>query len=243
MRVVFRNGIPPCSGSRKISGSSVPPKLTPSMPFCRAMRSTIASKPSRVSGKKNPVHQFAQIFLVDVILVRRFGDNNGDFFLGENIRIHRRRHREPRAEKRHSLHPPRFCCRARHSNDADQRNRRTLSVAHRTQGGAYSPLSSPKCGPGPMEPVQLGDQIIHDRDPIISLKSVPQSLHVDAVNHQRRIAPIRFPLSIQTDNRLVVIDRRFRPDPANDPQQSHDCPVSVCPANRISLVATNPIFS
>jgi len=52
--VVSRKGIPLCSGSLKISGSSVPARITPSMSFFAFIRSTMASKPARVSGKNFP---------------------------------------------------------------------------------------------------------------------------------------------------------------------------------------------
>src|SRR5687768_7258820 len=101
----------------------------------------------------------------------------------------------------------------------------------------------PELGPGPMEPVKFWKNIIDDGGQSACLKSVPQSLHVHAIDDQRWVAPIRSPRPIEPDDGLVVIDRRFRPNPAKNSQQFHDCSTSGSPAKRISLVATNPIFS
>src|SRR5450759_489783 len=55
MRVVSRTGIPRIVGSRRISGSSVPPRMSPSMPLRAFSASAIAVSRPRVSGRKTPL--------------------------------------------------------------------------------------------------------------------------------------------------------------------------------------------
>src|SRR5437763_1337136 len=50
---------------------------------------------------------------------------------------------------------------------------------------------------------------------------VEDALQIDAVDEDRRIASIRLPLAIQTDDRAVVVDRRFRTRAADDAESFH----------------------
>lgn len=50
----------------------------------------------------------------------------------------------------------------------------------------------------------------------------PQFVQVNAVHDERRITGVRFPRPENLDDRLVIIDRRFRSDPTYDAESLQD---------------------
>src|SRR5205807_5114126 len=63
---------------------------------------------------------------------------------------------------------------------------------------------------------QLCHQVFDERGKFSGFDEVTQFVQIDAVDDERWITALRFPRSENLDDRLVVIDRRFRSDPAYD---------------------------
>jgi hypothetical protein len=74
---------------------------------------------------------------------------------------------------------------------------------------------------GPGESFHLSyEQVRHCRE-IVRRHQVQQPFHADAVDDDGRIIAILMPLAVGGDDRAIVFNSGFRPDPADDAQGFH----------------------
>src|SRR5471030_2202087 len=57
---------------------------------------------------------------------------------------------------------------------------------------------------------------------IVSRDQINHLLQIDAVDNKRRITAVRYPRTIQRDDRVVVIDRALRADTADHAERFHN---------------------
>ena len=87
----------------------------------------------------------------------------------------------------------------------------------KTTCGELAAISA-TAGAGPRQALQLDHHQVGDLRELAPHQRAEHHARVDAVDHDRRIAAVRLPLTIGGDHGAVVIDRRLRADSADDPQ-------------------------